>query len=184
MEELQEGRYKMKIITVSPERCTGCRMCELACSIKHTGEFNPSRSRICVTAYDESYCIPMMCFQCEHPYCAEVCPAGAIIRDEATGMVKVIEEKCTGCKTCILACPYGNMIFSNEKKVVENCNFCGGEPECVGVCATRALEFKEVGSVREGTISARLRPLHEETPPDISKVLLCIEGRKAWNYRS
>jgi carbon-monoxide dehydrogenase iron sulfur subunit len=171
---ISRRRCEMKIITVSPERCTGCRTCELACSMKHRGEFTPARSRICVTAYDESYCIPVMCFQCEHPYCAEVCPTGAIIRDEATGMVRVIEEKCTGCKTCVLACPFGNMIFSREKRVVENCNFCDGEPECVGVCATQALEFKEVDRARGGALSARLKPIQEGGSLDISKVLLCI----------
>jgi carbon-monoxide dehydrogenase iron sulfur subunit len=174
----------MKIITVTPERCTGCRMCELACSMKRTGEFNPARSRICVVAYDESFCLPVMCFQRENAYCAEVCDTGAIIRDEATGVVRVIADKCTGCKTCILACPFGNMIFSNEKKMVENCDFCNGKPECVGVCATKALEFKEVETAREGTLSARLKAIHEEAPLDISKLLLCIEERKACNYRS
>ena len=173
----------MKIITVSPNRCTGCRMCELACSMRHTGEFNPARSRICVIAYDESFCLPVMCFQCENPYCAEICPTGAIVREEATGMVRVIEDKCTGCKICILACPFGNMIFSSEKKKVENCNFCDGVPECVSVCATKALEFKEGDTARNATLSARLKAIHEEAPLDVSKLLLSIEERKAWNYR-
>jgi carbon-monoxide dehydrogenase iron sulfur subunit len=182
--KVETRRNNVKIITVNPDRCTGCRLCELACSLKNTGEFNSARSRIRVMAYDESYCVPVMCFQCEHPYCAEVCPVGAIIRDEATGMVKVMEDKCRGCKTCILACPFGNMIFSREKKAVENCNFCNGEPECVRVCATQALEFKEVDTARDGAISARLEPIHGEAPLDISKLLLCIEGRKVLNYRS
>jgi carbon-monoxide dehydrogenase iron sulfur subunit len=173
----------MKIITVSPERCTGCRMCELACSMKNTGEFNPTRSRINVVAYDESYCLPFMCFQCEKPYCAEVCPKGAIVRDEAKGMVKIIAKKCTGCKTCILACPFGNMIYSTKKKKVENCDFCGGDPECVSVCSTQALEFKEVDDGKGVSVSARLKAIQEEGALDISKLLLCIEERKTWNYR-
>lgn len=98
-------------------------------------------------------------------------------------MVRVIEDKCTGCKICILACPFGNMIFSSEKKKVENCDFCDGEPECVGICATKALEFKEVDTGRNGTLSARLKAIHEEAPLDISKLLLSIDERKAWNYR-
>ena len=173
----------MKIITVSPNRCTGCRMCELACSMRHTGEFNPARSRICVIAYDESFCLPVMCFQCENPYCAEICPTGAIVREEATGMVRVMEDKCTGCKICILACPFGNMIFSSAKKKVENCDFCDGEPECVSVCATKALEFKEVDTARNASLSARLKAINEETPVDFSKLLLSIDERKVWNYR-
>ena len=36
----------MKIIAVNPDKCTGCRLCELACSLKNTGEFNPARQRM------------------------------------------------------------------------------------------------------------------------------------------
>jgi carbon-monoxide dehydrogenase iron sulfur subunit len=30
----------------NPERCTGCLICELACSLHHTGEFSRSRASI------------------------------------------------------------------------------------------------------------------------------------------
>jgi carbon-monoxide dehydrogenase iron sulfur subunit len=172
----------MKIITVNPERCTACRICELACSMKHVGEFNPARARIHVIGVEEEFCLPVMCFQCEKPYCAEVCPANAIVKDEATGIVRVIKDRCTGCRICILACPFGNMLFSSETKTAENCNLCDGEPECVAVCPTSALEFKEVDTAREGSLSARLRAIHQGAPLDISKLLMSIEARKAWNY--
>jgi hypothetical protein len=40
-----------KTLVIHPERCTACRACELACSMKHHGEFNPSRSRIQVNVF-------------------------------------------------------------------------------------------------------------------------------------
>jgi electron transport protein HydN len=39
--------------------------------------------------------------------CANVCPNGAISRDK--GFVHVMQERCIGCKTCVVACPYGAM---------------------------------------------------------------------------
>jgi Fe-S-cluster-containing hydrogenase component 2 len=35
-----------KTLAIHPERGTACRACELACSMKHHGEFNPNRSRM------------------------------------------------------------------------------------------------------------------------------------------
>ena len=60
----------MKIVTVNPDKCTGCRSCELACSLKNTGEFNPVRARIQVIGFDELFSLPVTCFQCEKPFCA------------------------------------------------------------------------------------------------------------------
>ncbi len=133
----------MKIITVNPSQCTGCRLCELVCSLKNTGEFNPSRSRLRVIGFEELFSLPVMCFQCEKPYCAEVCPTGAIIRDEATGIVRVSKEECAGCKICTLACPFGNIVFSTDVKRAVKCELCDHAPECTDICPTGALEFKE-----------------------------------------
>jgi Fe-S-cluster-containing dehydrogenase component len=40
-----------KTLVIHPERCTACRAWELACSMKHHGAFNPSRSRIIRTRH-------------------------------------------------------------------------------------------------------------------------------------
>ncbi len=154
----------MKIVTVNPDKCTGCRSCELACSLKNTGEFNPARSRIHVIGFEELFCLPITCFQCEKAYCAEVCPTGAIIRDEATGTIKVLKEKCTGCKICTLACPFGNIAFSSEEKVAVKCELCDGEPECVAFCGTKALEFREADTAmihKKITLSEKLKEVYE-----------------------
>ena len=63
----------------SPTNCTGCRLCEIACSLKNAGECNPARSKIRVIGFDEMFPMPLMCLQCEKPFCAEICPSGAII---------------------------------------------------------------------------------------------------------
>ena len=74
-------------------------------------------------------CIPVMCMQCESPSCMEVCPVGAISRNEL-GATIINQEKCIGCKMCMNACPLGNIGFNPETKQVHKCDLCGGEPKC------------------------------------------------------
>ncbi len=154
----------MKTIVVNPNKCTGCRLCELVCSMKYTGEFNPAKSRIHVMGYDEFYTLPMTCFQCEKPYCAEACPAGAITKDQTSGVVKVSREKCVGCKMCVLACPFGNIVFSSDEKVAVKCEHCDGEPECVLFCVTGALEYRETDTAampKKVEWSEKMKALYE-----------------------
>ena len=156
----------MRIITVNPHNCTGCRLCEIACSLKNAGECNPAKSRIRVIGFEEMFPIPLMCLQCERPFCAEVCPSGAIIKDEETGVVRVSKEKCVGCKMCTLACPFGHIAFSTEDRVVVKCELCKGEPECVAFCPTRALEFREVDAAvisKKINLTEKLRAMFEGT---------------------
>jgi len=154
----------MKMIVVNANRCSGCRLCELACSLKMVGEFNPSRARMKVIGFEEAFALPLMCFQCEIPYCSEVCPSGAITKEEETGTIKISRQKCTGCKMCMLACPFGTISFSSEEKIAVKCELCGGEPECVMVCPTKALEFKEAGlamNSRKRALLEELKEIHE-----------------------
>ena len=79
-----------KVLTVNPEKCTGCRICELACSVNKEGMVNTSLSRIKVIKWEmEGFYVPMFCQQCEDPLCAAVCPVNAINRDEYLGRVFV-----------------------------------------------------------------------------------------------
>jgi len=136
-----------KMLVVDIEKCTGCHVCELVCSFKHHDEFNPTKSYIHVSVFlEQAIAIPVACYQCEEPWCGRICPAGAITteKDAATGatLVTVSEEKCVGCKMCMLACPFGNIVVS-DKGYAEKCDLCGGDPECVKFCLPGALKFVE-----------------------------------------
>ena len=135
----------MKIITMNPDNCVGCRNCELACAFAKTGETcERSESNIKVNHYiDERVVIPMTCLHCEDAWCLSVCPAGAISRDEKTNAVVIDQTRCAGCKMCMLACPYGNIHFDHEKLVSRKCDLCGGDPKCVKHCIGGALNFVE-----------------------------------------
>jgi carbon-monoxide dehydrogenase iron sulfur subunit len=133
-----------KVIVVNPDRCTGCRICELVCSLEHHGEFNPAKSRIKINIFPkEFFFYPNVCSQCEDSWCARICPIGALRRNAETGIVELDEIKCVGCRMCMQACPFGAMGFDSEEGISEKCDLCGGDPQCVKYCFFNALEYKE-----------------------------------------
>lgn len=134
-----------KALLIDPDKCTACRACELACSFKHSGEFNPARSRIWEFIFgDQAVYFPFTCTQCRDAWCARVCPAKAISRDEALGAWLVDEAKCVGCFMCQMACPFGVILVSTFSQKAEKCDLCQGDPECVRFCAPGAIEYVEV----------------------------------------
>jgi carbon-monoxide dehydrogenase iron sulfur subunit len=137
-----------KVLAVDQEKCTGCRRCEMVCSIFHNGASNPSRSRIRVLKLDEiGFYLPMSCQNCEKPLCTEVCPSKACYRDLKTNKVIIDKTKCIGCKTCILACPFGAPSFDKVERVTIKCDFCDGDPQCVAVCEARAIDYVDAEQV-------------------------------------
>jgi carbon-monoxide dehydrogenase iron sulfur subunit len=139
----------MKMLQIYPEKCVGCKLCELACSFSHFEEFNPSISFISNANFQDEpfFFVSITCLQCEEPYCMEICPAKAITRDEKSGVVVVIKDRCKGCKMCTLACPFGNITFLEREGVVAKCDLCGGDPECVKICPTAAIQYGETSTV-------------------------------------
>ncbi len=127
----------MRKLSVVPNLCIGCGECELMCSLKHSGVFNPAAARIRVE-YDsgESCYEPVICMHCDEPACAGACPADAISHDETTGATIVDEEACTQCHECVEACPYEAINVAPDGSVLK-CDLCGGEPACVRFCSKR-----------------------------------------------
>lgn len=53
--------------------------------------------------------------------------------------IKVIIEKCTGCKLCVKKCPFGAVELVDKKAVIrDNCNLCGA---CAEACKSGAIEI-------------------------------------------
>ena len=134
-----------KVLQVDIEKCIGCHMCEVACSLKNTGRVQPSRSRIKIISYEKrggyhNY-IPMVCQQCTTPLCMEACPTNAISRDAETGAMVVDEDACVGCRVCNMVCPIGGVSIDPATDVAYKCDLCGGDPECVKYCYHEALEY-------------------------------------------
>jgi len=131
-----------KALYINYEKCTGCRLCELVCTVKHDGISNPMRSRIKVMKWEmEGLYIPMSCQQCQDAPCLNVCPVKAISRDEELARVMVDYDVCIGCRSCVSVCPFGAMNFNVIDKKVFKCDLCDGDPQCVRFCDRKAVEF-------------------------------------------
>lgn len=132
----------MRKIFVNSEKCTGCRICEVACSLVRRKTCNPARSMIrIVTWFKEGISAPVVCRQCENAPCERACPVEAIRRDEKTSAWLVNFDTCLGCGVCVEVCPFGAMTLDDEDGKAVNCDLCGGKPKCVEVCPTNAIEY-------------------------------------------
>jgi carbon-monoxide dehydrogenase iron sulfur subunit len=137
-----------KVLVVDHAKCTGCRLCEMACSVKHTGANNPARSRIHVVKWPlEGFELPMLCQQCEDAPCIAVCPVDALSQDPILGRVALNYDLCIGCKLCVAACPFGGMGIDTAVRRVIKCDLCDGDPICVRFCDPGALRFMPASAV-------------------------------------
>lgn len=148
-----------RFILTDPEKCIGCHTCEVACMMSHQSSATPEAftSRIRVVK-GGTFTTAVGCHQCEDAPCANVCPTGAIHR--AAGAWLVEQARCIGCKSCMVACPFGAM----QVRVVEDrvqalkCDLCAhreGGPACVEACPTHALRCIDPARLR----AERLRNL-------------------------
>lgn len=136
------------MLIVNAKRCTGCRLCELACSYKHSSIFRPSVSRIKVKLFSkEGISIPIVCLQCKECYCIDACKSEAIHKNQQTGAIEISLPKCTGCKACLIACPFGGMSYDRDLNKAIVCDLCHGDPECIKYCFSKAIEFVDIDSV-------------------------------------
>ena len=142
----------MKRIYVNEKWCLGCHLCEYYCAFANSGEsdmavalrdvkINP-RIRI---EERNGVSFAVGCRHCEEPLCVKSCITGALsIQD---GVIQVDQDKCVGCYTCIMACPYGAVMPSDDGSVIQKCELClnnsTGSPACVKGCPTQAIVFEE-----------------------------------------
>lgn len=146
-------------------KCSGCRRCEIACSLYHEGQIWPEASRIRVFMLVPGVEIPHFCAQCREYYCVNACPFEALSVDEKTSAVIVDKNKCTACGACIKACPGKIPHIHPKENYILICDLCKGDPECVKVCTKAGFDalrlVKELPSIH--------RSLFARTPEDITR---------------
>lgn len=93
------------------------------------------------------------CMHCVVPNCVIVCPVTALTKDEKTGVVRWHPDVCTGCRNCMVGCPYNvpQYDYNNPFGDLHKCEFCnqpgverldkGELPGCVEVCPAGAIIF-------------------------------------------
>ena len=141
----------MKRIYVNEEWCLGCRLCEYNCAFANSGLKNmaqvlkgkPIFPRIHVEDNGRvTYAVS--CRHCDDPLCVKSCIAGAIRKEN--GVVKIDRDRCVGCFTCVLVCPFG-ALAADENGVMQKCELClanaCGAPACVKGCPNNAIVYEE-----------------------------------------
>ncbi len=137
-----------KIIVCDMDKCTGCELCEYACSVYKDREINWNRARIRHIRIEPVYDITLTCRKCENPECVRACPREAIAA-VADGSVRIDGDKCNGCGWCVEACDFGAMRLDEKNNHAYTCDFCVEyeQPRCVEVCPFEALEFTTLDRV-------------------------------------
>ncbi len=141
-----------KEIFARPERCVGCLSCEIACAVEHSQSKNlfaaiaerpRAKHRLWVEWVAPQHKVPILCRHCEDAPCMHACISGAIRRTEA-GVVLTDADKCIGCWTCLMVCPYGVIGRHLETHKSYRCDRCPdrAEPACVSACPTQALVYR------------------------------------------
>ena len=85
---------------------------------------------------------------CNQPACASACLTKAMLKTEE-GPVIWSEDKCMGCRFCMLSCPFDIPKYEYEswKPKVQKCSLCwerleeGKVPACVEACPVEAIRF-------------------------------------------
>ena len=138
-----------------PKICAGCEECIQACAREHEGQ--PMDYVEMVGLYP----VPMRCFHCSDAPCVKICPAKAITINP-NGVVLPNPNKCIGCGSCQLVCPFGIPKIDPNKKVMNKCDLCYQRlegPACVQNCTLKALKFcepEEIESINRAKVAAKL----------------------------
>jgi len=131
------------------DRCTGCRLCELACVEDRYGAVGDKDATIVLErrrlkiVLDEPEFRLHVCDHCSDHPCVTVCPHFALLT-HPNGRVDLLEDRCTGCGKCISACDREAIRRVNAIDIAIKCDTCigrAGGPACIEVCPEDALEL-------------------------------------------
>ncbi|PYT47708.1 MAG: 4Fe-4S ferredoxin, partial [Acidobacteria bacterium] len=92
---------------VDPSRCIGCQSCVEACAECETHRGKSMINFDFIDRQGTTATAAYVCWHCEEPTCAMVCPADAIKKGDDGIVQSSLKPRCIGCSNCVLACPFG-----------------------------------------------------------------------------
>lgn len=153
--------------------CIGCRKCEWACkevnqlttdalvSYEDKSVFQKQRRPdaehfTVVNEYpdvkdsEKNIYLKAQCMHCNDPACVSACLVSAL-KKEPNGAVTYDEDRCMGCRYCMIACPFQANAYEYDNVLtprVRKCTLCfekiseeGGVPACVAMCPPQCISF-------------------------------------------
>lgn len=170
-------------------KCSGCRTCQVLCKETYDlpldnlfrrvinyqgGSWSVNENGTYVPNDMFGYFVSMGCNHCSDPVCAKQCPTGAMRKNPETGIVTTDHDRCIGCRSCEMACPYHAPAYNAEKRYMTKCDMCehelgaGEVPLCVRGCRDRALDFGTIEEMRakygDGQIETAPLPKNATNP--------------------
>ncbi len=135
-------------------KCIGCQACVWACKEinglpREDGAKQLSSTTWTTVEQRHGVSIRRQCMHCLDPTCVSACPVAALEKTKE-GPVIYHEERCIGCRYCIMACPFEipKYEWDNVLPKVQKCIMCyenhvkkGEQPACTAVCPTGATIF-------------------------------------------
>jgi Fe-S-cluster-containing dehydrogenase component len=195
-------------MVVDLSKCVRCYACIAACRVEHFLPMGVTWPRLVALETDhgspEVSTYSVRCNQCKNAPCVEVCPTGATHRRE-DGIVVVDQDKCVGCRYCVIACPYQNRAFLSKDKdrgffpgriqtdfeksgkelyphqlgTTEKCNFCVERIDAGMVKGLKPGVDREATPACVNTCPARALTFGDLDDPD-SEVSQLIRERKGF----
>ena len=143
------------IFDLNLEKCVSCGACAVACMDQN--DIDPShgdtplrRIHLLEEGKDKiRYTnLSVACMHCSDAPCVMGCPTGALYKDSATNLTLFDPDRCIGCHSCAMACPFGIPSFDQKDRITK-CDGCserlkaGLKPACVRICPFGALSVYE-----------------------------------------
>ncbi len=103
-------------MVIDLQKCVGCSSCTAACKAENRTPPGVSYNVVMEQEHGEFPNVtrtqmPRPCLQCEHAPCVQVCPTAATYKLE-NGITRIDYDRCIGCRSCVVACPYGARYFN------------------------------------------------------------------------